>query len=212
MTKNPCLKCDHHQAGGDKNAYCCKNCEDRIAYVLELAGHRSPEIDDSIQTAKKGGASVDVKQPEEPSFIQKSPAAEKVKTRKCYKCGKTKELNADNFNPHINGPDGFTKICKSCHALSVKKGHREQQEKKEKTQEEQTAIKLLGRSPFGYEGQSLNSDFIYINLSDHPDLQSIFMEICKKEMRPPTYQVLHLIQCACAQHKEVGDGKRSSIR
>lgn len=36
--KNPCLECDHHLQGGDKNARECMDCEKRIAYVNAIGG------------------------------------------------------------------------------------------------------------------------------------------------------------------------------
>jgi hypothetical protein len=54
--KNPCLECDHHLAGKDKNCEKCKNCEKRLEYVHAIDTSRSSSVSEHVDLEGHGGA------------------------------------------------------------------------------------------------------------------------------------------------------------
>jgi len=54
--KNPCLECDHHLAGKDKNCEKCKNCEKRLEYVHAIDTSRSSSVSEHVDLEGYGGA------------------------------------------------------------------------------------------------------------------------------------------------------------
>ena len=58
--KNPCLECDYHLSGGEKNRRECINCDGRIAYVNAIGTHPSTPVNEGVSL--EGGAGNDFKQ------------------------------------------------------------------------------------------------------------------------------------------------------
>jgi len=67
---NPCLECDHHLAGGDKNCEKCKNCEKRLEYVHAIDTSRSSSVSEHIELEGHGGGSEVRKTEDLPKKIQ----------------------------------------------------------------------------------------------------------------------------------------------
>ena len=84
--QNPCLKCDHHLAGGDKHGKLCMDCEKRIAYL------RSIGADTGLPPLPREP------EPEAPP-----------KKRPCKKCGVPKLL--DDFPKNKECKDGHELTC-----------------------------------------------------------------------------------------------------
>lgn len=53
--KNPCLSCDHHLAGGDKNVWECNNCKERIAYVNAIGTCPGESVNENISLEGSAG-------------------------------------------------------------------------------------------------------------------------------------------------------------
>jgi len=58
--KNPCLECDHHLTGGDKNCDRCRECEKRVEYVNAIGKCPSSTMSEHVDLQGDGG--VDLKQ------------------------------------------------------------------------------------------------------------------------------------------------------
>jgi len=57
--KNPCLECDYHLSGGEKNRCECINCDGRIAYVNAIGTHPSTPVNEGVSL--EGGTGNDAK-------------------------------------------------------------------------------------------------------------------------------------------------------
>jgi len=55
--KNPCLECDHHLSGGDKNVCECTDCEKRIAYVNAIGTSPGETVNEGVYMDGDGGGS-----------------------------------------------------------------------------------------------------------------------------------------------------------
>jgi len=53
--KNPCLECDHHLAGGDKNCDRCRDCERRVEYVNAIGKCPSSTVSEHVDLEGMGG-------------------------------------------------------------------------------------------------------------------------------------------------------------
>lgn len=56
-TKSPCIECEHHLAGGDKNIERCRSCTDRIVYDKTF-GCRSESVPADIVLNGNGGCEI----------------------------------------------------------------------------------------------------------------------------------------------------------
>jgi hypothetical protein len=57
--KNPCRECDHHLAGGSKNACECTDCEERIAYVDAIGTCPGESVNEGVSMEGGGGPDFD---------------------------------------------------------------------------------------------------------------------------------------------------------
>jgi hypothetical protein len=95
---NPCLECNHHLYGGDKNSKLCATCNDRILYNHFLSGEPiAPEC--PMPVLSKPQPKPDTKYP-------------KNTTRTCNKCGKVKPL--DGFRRNAKSLYGRDTVCSDC--------------------------------------------------------------------------------------------------
>ena len=53
--KNPCLDCDHHLAGGDKNCERCRTCKKRIEYVASIDTCPCASVSEHVSLEGDGG-------------------------------------------------------------------------------------------------------------------------------------------------------------
>jgi len=53
--KNPCLECDHHLAGGDKNCDRCRDCEKRVQYINAIGKCPSSTMSEHVDLEGDGG-------------------------------------------------------------------------------------------------------------------------------------------------------------
>ncbi len=58
--KNPCLECDHHISGGDKNDDICRNCDWRVAYVNAIDPCPCSSVSEHVDLCGNGGSTVSV--------------------------------------------------------------------------------------------------------------------------------------------------------
>ena len=112
--KNPCLSCDHHLAGGDKNCDRCRECDKRVEYV-QLIGSVAASMD--IAAGKPlSYQEVDM---EKITRRETGPGKAKICRRPdCELAGKPQPL--DNFPQNKSCKDGHEGVCKKCKARQAK--------------------------------------------------------------------------------------------
>ncbi|MFA7176768.1 MAG: hypothetical protein WC114_05940 [Smithellaceae bacterium] len=127
--QNPCRICDHHLAGGDKNADCCMECADRVRYVAAIGGmfvpvpiemtdmgRRRPAINKE-ESMNNPMSTTDVRVPVRAKDPSPEPRPET--TRTCNKCGETKPL--DEFRKNHTCLHGREPVCKDCKNIEARR-------------------------------------------------------------------------------------------
>lgn len=56
--KNPCLECNHHLFGGDKNCDLCRDCDKRVAYVAAIGKCPSSTMSEHVDLEGNAGSNL----------------------------------------------------------------------------------------------------------------------------------------------------------
>jgi hypothetical protein len=154
MGKSPCIGCKLEKE--DKNNPVCKGCDKRIQYVMSIGPMT---------------CSMPIK-PEAKGFKMN-----KIKIRKCSRCGEIKPLIPELWVKNKRCTDGFEGICKAC--------------KNERSRKKSRRI-----------SEPCETARIELDFKDYPELFEKIKAVAKEEFRRPADQVMYWI-CKGAIKQEV---------
>ena len=146
--KNPCLKCDWHLSGGDKNTKKCGLCAERWAYaksidpripiIVPIDGAAAPELSpDQPQTKRRGrppkNRTESIAQAEQVAKrryvkakttkvkAEEDKVSIKMKTCRSDRCEHAGQAQpVENFMRSKMSRDGYMHLCKLCYSAQVR--------------------------------------------------------------------------------------------
>jgi len=180
-TKSPCLECDHHLQGGDKNSDRCRQCNLRVDYVKNI-GCLASNVPDHL---------TDYVEKEETVMETKSDQVVQTKICSNSECPfKGIPQSLDDYDNQASTRDGKSSNCKTCRRriqAQYRKRKKSNKSPAQKTAPEKRTVDVkMSEKP--------DDKIIRLDFSRHDDIYDDLLKMADEQLRTPENQAMFIFK------------------